>query len=169
MKKKYGSRREQAQSLVELALSFMIVMFLLSGIVDIGRAFFILIELRDASQEGAIYASLYPATSYDTETINRVLASSTNPINLQNEYDAGNLTVTIATQDGHMRCAAFHGTGSDTWAHGITVTVTYTFPFTMPLIQTFIGSNTMPLRSSTTNTILYPICPCSATHPAECP
>ena len=162
MKKMYGSRREQAQSLVELALSFMIMMFLLSGVVDIGRAVFILIELRDASQEGAVYASLYPGLSYETETINRVLASATNPINLQNEYDSGNLTVTIAPEEiggvPHSRCVAFHASGSSYNAHGMTVTVTYTFPFTMPLIQTFLGTNSMPLRSTTTNTILYPPC-----------
>ena len=159
MKKKYGTRREQAQSLVELALSFMVMMFLLSGVVDIGRAFFVLIELRDASQEGAIYASLYPQSSKTAETINRVLASATNPINLQNEFDAGELTVAVTLEGTSPRCSGFSGTGVNAEAHGITVTVVYTFPFTMPLFQTFVGSNTMPLRSSTTNTILYPPCP----------
>jgi hypothetical protein len=42
---------------------------------------------------------------------------------------------------------------------GITVTVTYNYQLTMPLIGAIIGSQTIPVRASATNTILKPACP----------
>ena len=53
-------KNERGQSLVELAISLTVLLYLLSGAVEFGIVFFKYIQLRDAAQEGALYASLYP-------------------------------------------------------------------------------------------------------------
>jgi Flp pilus assembly protein TadG len=51
---------ERGQSLVELTLTFMILLVLLGGVLDLGRALFTFVALRDAAQEGAVYGSIQP-------------------------------------------------------------------------------------------------------------
>ncbi|MFQ5967042.1 MAG: TadE/TadG family type IV pilus assembly protein [Acidimicrobiia bacterium] len=52
--------KEQGASLVETALAAPLVLLLVFGVVDFGRVFFTAIRVRDAVQEGAIYASYSP-------------------------------------------------------------------------------------------------------------
>lgn len=52
--------KETGQSMVELAVSFIILLLLLSGVVDLGRLAFYYLAMRDAAQEGASYASIFP-------------------------------------------------------------------------------------------------------------
>ena len=59
MEKIQKDKKESGQSLVELALSMTLLLILLAGVVDLGRAFFTYIALRDAAQEGASYAAVY--------------------------------------------------------------------------------------------------------------
>jgi len=51
---------EKGQSLVEMALSLVLILILLVGTVEMGMAFFQYIQLRDAAQEGALYGSIAP-------------------------------------------------------------------------------------------------------------
>jgi len=56
-----GHRRgTRGQSLAEFAISSVIFILLLSGVVDLGRAFFTLVSLRSAISEGAHWAAAYP-------------------------------------------------------------------------------------------------------------
>ena len=54
-------KSERGQSLVEMAISITVLVFLLSGAVEFGMMYFQYIQLRDAAQEGALYGSLNPA------------------------------------------------------------------------------------------------------------
>ena len=49
---------ERGQSLVEFAISLVIILWLLAGAVEFGIALFQYIQLRDAAQEGALYGSI---------------------------------------------------------------------------------------------------------------
>ncbi len=61
MRKGFNRRKsERGQAFVELALSMVFLLTLLSAVVDLGWAFYTLIALRDMAQEGAAYGSLYP-------------------------------------------------------------------------------------------------------------
>src|SRR5512146_2633069 len=90
---KRTSGKERGQSLVELAISLTVMLLLLSGAVTFGMAFFSYVAMRDAAQEGALYASFNPcvdasndAICQRTEAVNvagvrtRVRASSTTPV-----------------------------------------------------------------------------------------
>jgi Flp pilus assembly protein TadG len=158
-----SKRRQQGQSLVELAISLMILLWLLAGAVDLGMGLFTWISLRDAAEEGALFGSVYPTLDdgdgvYETgEAINtaaiqqHVCASTTNPVKLTTNdnvtCDVTRVTVNVTTST--VPCAGG-------W---IRVDVIYNYKIMMPLTSTIIGSQTIPIRASVTNTLLRYGCP----------
>ncbi len=129
------------QSLVELAISLVILLYLLAGAVEFGIAFFQFVQLRDAAQEGALYGSMNPT---DTAGITaRVRQSSNSPINLST------LTPTITYSDPSKKCEG----------QAITVTLTFSHQIFMPFLPQLIGRNDIPLTATVTDTILTPVCP----------
>ena len=104
---------EKGQSLVELALTLTFTLLLIAGLVDFSRAFFSLMALRDAAQEGAAFGSLDPTNLTGIE--NRVRETSQNPVDLS---DPSQVTVAISYTTGNA-CASPDG------SNGITA-VSYT-------------------------------------------
>jgi Flp pilus assembly protein TadG len=132
--------RERGQSFVELAMSLVILLLLVGGVVDLGRAFFTLMALRDAVQEGALYGSINPALTQEIK--NHVLDSSDMIPDLISNDD---ITVTVI--------------GTACTGNGIRVSATYSdFPITMPFMGTVLGSQTIPISATVTDTILSPAC-----------
>ena len=149
--------RERGQSLVELGVSLLILLYLLSGAAEFGVLFFQYVQLRDAAQEGALYGSMNPyiESTSDTkfevgEAINqagieaRVRAASSSPIDLS---DTTKVTVTIVGTDA-MLCEG----------HAVQVTVSYIHHIFMPFIPALIGRSDIPLSATVTDTILTPLC-----------
>lgn len=133
------NRREKGQSFVELAFSFIILLLLISGAVDIGRALFAFIAIRDAAQEGATYLSLFPK---DINGMNyRIRNSSTTPINLTDTT-----AVLIPTPD--KSCADGY----------VTVRVQYNFRSVMPFMNLFFGDGIFRMEAKVTDTILTHDC-----------
>lgn len=142
MKPLFTKKNERGQSLVELAISLLVLLFLLAGVVEFGIAFFQFIQLRDAAQEGALYGSINPG---DTNgIITRVRNASDEPINLADE-DLVDVTVTV----NGPACAG----------NSVTVLVEFDHQIFMPFVTAFIGSSTINLDGSVTDTILTPACP----------
>lgn len=56
-----GVRRQNGQSLIEFALSSVVLLLLVGGLVDIGRAIFINETLSNAAREGARHAAWFDA------------------------------------------------------------------------------------------------------------
>ena len=142
---------------MEFALTLILIMTLLAGAVDLGSAFFIFIELRDAAQEGALYgatAAVVDANNngkFDAgESLNsgaieaRVRQSSTSPASL-----ADVTTTTVTIEASNPPCAGG-------W---VRVTVRYNYTLAMPLIGGILGTQTIPIRAEMTDTILRPSCP----------
>lgn len=143
-------RGERGQSLVELAMSLTIILFLLAGAVDFSIAYFTFSAMHDAAQEGAVYGSIRPD---DEDGIkDRVRNASTNPIDLS---DTGLVDVQVklsgdSCTDIHCACE-----GND-----VTVDVIYDYPISMPFIGSIIGTQKITLNASVTDTILKPFeCP----------
>jgi len=134
-------RGENGQSLVELALSLTAIMMLLAGAVDFSIAYFSFTAMQDAAQEGALYGSINPADEDGIRT--RVRNASSNPVDLANE-DLVKVFVTLS--------------GDACEGNEVTVQVVYDYPISMPFIGSIIGSQTITLRASVTDTILQPVC-----------
>ncbi|MCI0553609.1 MAG: pilus assembly protein [Anaerolineae bacterium] len=138
---------ERGQSLVELAISIVILIYLLAGAVEFGIVFFQYVQLRDAAQEGALYGSMHPPAdaAADTSAIeNRAKNASTSPIKLATDP---NVTVDVVVTDGQY-CEG----GS------LEITVSYPHKVFMPFMSQFIGEF-VNLDAVVTDTILTPICP----------
>ncbi len=139
-------KKPRAQSLVELAISLMIMLLLLLGAVEFSLALFQYVTIRDAAQEGAIYGSINPTDVTGIQYRAVATASDVLPQLTINDVD-----VTINGDD----C---EGTTSGS-PNSLTVTITFAHPITFPLVGPMIGSNTINLTARVTNTILQPTCP----------
>jgi Flp pilus assembly protein TadG len=132
---------EKGQSLVEFGIGLFILIILLAGSVDAGRALVTYMALREAAQEGALFGSTNPTNNTLIE--GRVRNSSDLLQSLGADAD---IDVQII--------------GSACTGNGIRVRVTFEdFLITMPYIGAVIGSQTVPISASATNTILRPPCP----------
>lgn len=138
-------KSERGQSLVELAISLLILLYLLSGAVEFGIAFFQYVQLRDAAQEGALYGSMNPTDTAGIEA--RVRAASSSPIDLTVDDVDDGVTVAIDYEDPSNQCEG----------HGIIVTVTHNHEVFMPFMPQIIG-DTVELEATVTDTILSPLC-----------
>ena len=154
MKKSHRkSKREYGQSMTEFALSLVILLTLLAGVVDLGRVFFAYIIIRDAAQEGAVYGSIAPKDNlitFQNEVENRVRAAFTDPA------DPTNVPIDISKMNVQTDII---GTTCASPGNGVRVRVEYSVPVTMPFLGTIIGSQNMHMAATAENAILSPICP----------
>jgi Flp pilus assembly protein TadG len=138
-------RKQRGQSLVELAISLMVILMLLLGAFDFGTALFAYISMRDAAQEGAIYGSVEPEDQ--TGIRNRVVEAANDLIIIDPDDD-------IDIDVGGDTCEG--STGGD--PNTITITIEHQHPVSTPLVGAMIGSQEITLRARVTNTILMPEC-----------
>jgi hypothetical protein len=61
------SKAERGQSLVEVALTFPILLLILSGMIDLGRLYFTYVALEDVVGEAALYLSINPGCRYESD------------------------------------------------------------------------------------------------------
>ena len=132
---------ERGQSLVELSISLVVILWLLAGAVEFGIAYFQFIQMRDAAQEGALYGSIHPSETANITS--RVEQASSSPVDLVN--DPG-VNITISYPDTTM-CVA----------DAITVTVTYDHNVFMPFANLFMN-DPITIRAEVTDTILQSNC-----------
>ena len=137
---------EKGQGLVELAVSFLVLVMILAVAVDLGRVFFSFVALREAAQEGALYASLEPDDSPGglAAIEGRVRNNSDGPVDLSD-------TTTVLVDIDFL--------GDLCAGNQVRVTIGYTYSLTMPLLGAIIGTQTFSLPASATSTILAPACP----------
>jgi Flp pilus assembly protein TadG len=143
-----GERRA-GQSMIEFAFTLVIILILLVGLIDLGRAIFTYLALRDAAQEGASYASYNPPVDAITRgnIALRACNSSTMVNSLCNDPVPAKRAVTISELIG----SACNG-------NGVRVSVTYTSTLVTPFLGALVGRQTIPIRASVTDTILSPPC-----------
>lgn len=144
--------RERGQSLVELAVSMLVLLYLLCGAVEFGLAFFQFVQLRDAAQEGALFGSMDPASP---SIIARVQGASSSPVDLTVTSGPQAVTINITAADpaGTSKSPASACEGD-----ALTVEVSYNHKVFMPFMSEFIGP-TIPLNAVVTDTVLSPTCP----------
>ncbi len=127
---------ERGQSLVEFALILPLLVLILMGVFDFGRAFFAYNAISGGAREGARYGVIHPTARdgdglppYDPDTIEERAVAQTFILDM----DEVDVQVTGGTGRGQP----------------LTVNVTYDFYAITPLIGDIIG-NPLTLRSSAT-------------------
>ena len=141
-------KNQRGQSLVEFSVSMVILLILMTGIVDFGWAFFTLVSLNDAAQEGAAYAAICPAQTTDIRT--RVLDSA--PDLIGRTLTASDIDVCIALPDS-ASCGATPRVGGY-----VRVELDYDHQVITPFIGAIIGTQSIPLHASSWNRILQTTC-----------
>lgn len=143
--------KEVGQGMVEFALSITLLLLFLAGIIDLGRAFFTYMAMRDASQEGASYAAINPV---DAAAIEERAKTTTTPL------DDDEILSVLAVDLNIDAVKVFtQVTGDPCAGSAVTVTITYEdFPLVFPFSNIIFGKNTIELSTSVTDTILLPAC-----------
>lgn len=146
--KPVSKKSERGQSLVELGVVIVIMLVILSGIIDLGRMVFEYMSMRDAAQEGAAYASLYP--SFCDQTEDRVYS---------NLFNTDRADIQVSIQIDGVECHAASAANACK-PNDVQVIVTQpNYPLTMPFIGIILGRQTISLEADITDTILRPPCP----------
>ncbi len=126
-------RHEKGQSIVEMALLFPLLLMLLMGVVDLGRAYYVIVSLRDAADEGAAYAAIEPMKDND--------------IRLRAADATGELVVVdpanVSIDKPLLQAGA-----------PITVTIEYHYDFYMPLVTPLLPEEGITLRGQASHPIL---------------
>ncbi len=171
-------KKESGQSLVEFAVMLTLLLILVSGILEAGRALFTYLAMRDAAQEGALYASTRPT---DTAGIRNRVCNASNMMSslcdlgrIEEQrrrdspvpddrprdgiFDEDDILVE-PTVTGQLCMGATGGV-----SHGVRVTVNYpnyqlAFALDMQLVREMFGRETISISASAIDTILTPACP----------
>lgn len=144
-KTSFHFRKQRGQSLMEMGIFLMLLLWLLAAAVDFGIGYFSFTTIRDAAQEGAVYAATHSSDS--TGIIYRVRHYADDPAHPGNHpipvdlWDTSKVVVTV-------------GNVGNSPGLPITVTVVYNYDLTLPFLSTIIGRNTIPLRAAATAVIL---------------
>lgn len=145
--------RARGQGLVELSISLMLMLILLAGVIDLGRMFFIYVELMEAAQEGAAYGSI--ARDYEEQVSSviirveeRTRMSANRPIDLEGDP---NVEIEVNLLD-------LNGSGEWCEENRVQVGVRYTTPITTPFLGAILGKQTIEIPAVIEDTILRPPC-----------
>ena len=141
-------KHERGQSMVELAISLIVILYLLMGAVEFSIALFQYVTISDAAQEGAIYGSVNPLDTNGMKQ--RAVATASDILVL----DPGNITVSLVG-DGYCEGLSALGLGPP---NSIKVEIKYSHQIFLPLVTPMIGTDKIRLTAVTTNTILQPPC-----------
>lgn len=144
---------ERGQSLVEMSIGFVILIIIVMGILDLGRAYYTNLALEDAAGEAALYLALYPECP---------VASSSCPGALNAEYRAKNsggwsdwtsAQFTYEYQEPGQGWTTTIPADPDV---GTLVKVTIKIPFQVltPVITAIVRSNTITLSSYAVSVIV---------------
>jgi hypothetical protein len=146
-------KKEIGQSMVEFAISAIVILMLLVAVADLGRAFYTYLSIRDAAQEGAVFGAVCP--QHVTQIMDRVKLTSQTPVDLN---DPAHVQVTcyyisydIFGNPIETLCSS--GTAPSA-GNGIKIGVTFdNFTVTTPLAGSLLGQ-TLTLRAEVTDTII---------------
>ncbi len=141
MTRKPYKKSEKGQSFVELGISFVAIMLLFSGIIDFGRAFYSIIVMREAVQEGVIYGSIFPDDLAGIESRARSTSITSMDLTNSSQYE-----VSVAIY------------GNACTGGVIEITITHDLQILMPFMGAIVDSDVYHLKTTINETIIRPPC-----------
>ena len=160
---KRKNQSEKGQSMVELAVAVVVLLILVSGVVDLGRVAFHYIAMRDAAQEAASYASVFPNNNQQifARAMDGIAGDGVDPsrieVNLRIFKSSGTYECNWSVASADACAASTDTSGSNEVSVNNVVEITITdsaFPVTMPLLGTFLGSQTINLSTSIEDVVI---------------
>jgi Tfp pilus assembly protein PilV len=126
VKTRIAHKGESGQSLVELAISIVVLLIILSGIVELSRAILTKTAMQDAAEEGVIYAMVAPKSCSQIQQ--RALDNLA-------KVKGVTLSSIIVTYNG-ATCSTSNGVAGDL----IKVAISDSYSASTPFIGKFIGN-----------------------------
>jgi Flp pilus assembly protein TadG len=94
--------KSEGQSLVEFALLLPIMMLLMLGVLEVGRAIFITIKVTNGATAGAVYGSQNPTAAQDSQGITTAVTCDINTVTFRSPYQPptcnSNGSIQVTTQ-----------------------------------------------------------------------
>jgi Flp pilus assembly protein TadG len=142
-------RSEEGQSLVEFAASLVVLVILVSGVLDLGRAYLTLVAIENGAGEGALFASYHPTwVTYDDAN-----GCAAYPDYEYIEYRATHESPT-GLVDWTKATVTVDQPATIETGNPITVTVTYSYTLLTPFISIMVGDDMMPIQASAVQPII---------------
>lgn len=139
------NRLERGQSLVEMSIGFVLLLIVLCGLLDIGRAYFVYIALEDGAGEAALYLSIDPECRTEADGL-----QCTNPNNAEyRARNAGGENVDWSTAEIIIERPPIYGVGDP-----VAVTIRYSMRLINPFIPQFAGINPVYMTAHASQTII---------------
>lgn len=141
---------EKGQSLVEFTASLIVLVIIVSGVLDIGRAFITFVAIENGAGEGAIFASYHPTwvTEQEAEAGGSPLPEFENISYRAAHESPGGLV------DWRLARVTVDHPPSIEPGEPVTVTVTYSYTLMTPFLNIIVGDSILPLQASAAQVIL---------------
>jgi len=137
---------EKGQSLLEMTFGMVVLVFLLMGMLDLGRLYFTYVAMEDAAGEAALYVAARGKCASASPTPPD--PSCDNPNN--GRYRANGAAAGVVDLSTANSAVTFQSLGPfEEVGVGtiVVVTITYDFPLITPVMSTITGSDTILLTS----------------------
>jgi Flp pilus assembly protein TadG len=143
-------RSERGQAFTELAVSMVFLLILAAGMIDLGRAVFTYIAIRDAVQEGAAYGAIQPMDCAGIKS--RVRQHTDGAIALDN----ANIFVYVYIDGNSNDCSSSPPVKANiNPGDSIRVQITYSdFRIAVPFIGAFVGGQSIAFGAEVTDSIV---------------
>jgi hypothetical protein len=128
-----------------MSVGFVLLLIILSGLLDIGRAYFIYIAMEDGAGEAALYLSIDPACK--TAADGAQCADPNNAEYRARQAGGDNLNWSAATIT--MTRPELYGVGDP-----VSVTIEYSVQLITPFMPRISGLNPIHLKAHATQTII---------------
>jgi len=143
-------RSEQGQSLVEFAAGVVVLVIIVSGVLDLGRAFFTFVAIENGAGEGAIFASYHPTWVTPDDVPENALAIP----GIDNiTYRATHESPSGLVDPELMTVSVEHPPILQTGEH-VTVSVTYSYTVMTPFLHILVEGGMLPLRAEAAQAIV---------------
>src|SRR5262245_55027090 len=135
MAKRFFLRRratEKGQSLLEMTFGMVVLVFLLMGMLDLGRLYFTYVAMEDAAGEGALYLAARGKCAKPPPIGDASCTDPNNGLYRANMAAAGVVNLSLADADAHFE--TYVGPSGHAGVGDIAeVTIVYDFPLITPV------------------------------------
>jgi uncharacterized repeat protein (TIGR01451 family) len=165
LKSRLRRRRERGQGLLEFALVLVVLLLVLMGIVDFGRAFLIYTNLFNAAREGARYGAVHPRSPGAVETLVRGKIALVDPADVGVSVccDVGPSTTSFycdATPTASWSCTLSGRPDRDNnptelpaqIGDRVVISVTHTLELITPMVTGIVAQ--LPVRTESARTVV---------------
>ena len=155
-------RRAQGQSLVEFCLMLVFLLVVLMGVLDLGRAYFTYLAVKDAASEGAYFGSAFPQCIDESVALFNPGCAGGNNIDfrVRNTAPDGGL---VEWDDALV--ITTHQSPSLEAGQALTVSVSYQYQMITPFVSAIAANGTLTLTARSSAIIVrVPDC----THATGC-